>query len=254
MGTKDFGAIENDYAFFMAHATEAESDVAVYVSSLAEFTSSQQRIRLLDFGCGTGEFSDRLLSALSLPPEKLQLSLFEPVSHQLQLASQHLSRFSQHPITCLSNVNEVREGSFDLILSNHVLYYVDDLDAVLQTFLNALDSGGRIQTAIAGWDNALLQIWKTGFSMLGKPVPYYAAEDVEDFLNRNHVSYTKLPSPYLLRFPDSEENRWKILRFLFGEHLHALKPEKILLVFDQYIRDGYVEMQTSSDHIVIDPN
>lgn len=90
--------------------------------------------------------------------------------------------------------------------------------------------------------------------MLGKPVPYYAAEDVEDFLNRNHVSYTKLPSPYLLRFPDSEENRWKILRFLFGEHLHALKPEKILLVFDQYIRDGYVEMQTSSDHIVIDPN
>ena len=39
--------------------------------------------------------------------------------------------------------------------------------------------GGTLLTAIAGWDNMLLELWKTGFAMLGQPVPYYTAEDVE---------------------------------------------------------------------------
>ncbi|WP_437193780.1 class I SAM-dependent methyltransferase [Planctomicrobium sp. SH527] len=252
MGSKDFGVIENDYAFFMEHATEAESDVAVYASSLAEYSSRRELVRLLDFGCGTGDFSDRLLSTLNFAPELLQISLFEPVSHQLAQAAKRLARLSREPVTCLNNLGAIDKGHFDLIISNHVLYYVDDLDSVLRTLLLGLKSGGRMQLAIAGWENTLLQIWKTGFAMLGKPVPYYAAEDVEHFLSQHQVAFEKRTSPYQLRFPNSQENRLRILRFLFGEHLSAMDVERLQAEFEPFVNDGHVEIQTSSDHFVID--
>src|SRR5262245_59894884 len=78
MAAKDFGSIESDYAFFMAHATEAESDAAEYTRALAGFAEGRASIRLLDFGGGTGEFTQQLLSALNWSPQALQLTLVEP--------------------------------------------------------------------------------------------------------------------------------------------------------------------------------
>ena len=117
---------------------------------------------------------------------------------------------------------------FDVVLANHVLYYVDDLDVTLRQLLAALAPGGRLQAAIAPWDNMLLQLWKEGFALVGKTVPYYAAEDVERSLSELGSAFRKTKSPYEFRFPDTQENRLKILRFLFARRLKELPLDKML--------------------------
>ena len=98
MTSKDFASIEADYAFFMEHATEAESDAAEYVRALTGFADGRATVRMLDFGCGTGAFTHRLVSALAWPPQSLRLTLVEPLQHQRVEAARRLAPFSSHPI------------------------------------------------------------------------------------------------------------------------------------------------------------
>ena len=88
MAAKDFDSIASDYAFFMAHATEAESDVTEYARVLAGFAEGRTLIRMLDFGCGTGDFSRRLISTLNWPPQLLRMTLVEPVAGEARLDDQ----------------------------------------------------------------------------------------------------------------------------------------------------------------------
>jgi len=252
MAAKDFGPIENDYSFFMAHATEAESDVAEYTRELAGFADGRELIRLLDFGCGTGEFTQRLLSALNWPPELLKMTFVEPVRHQREKAARKLAHDSQFPIETLETLPTVSEPQFDLMLSNHVLYYVDDLRSTLQQLVNLLDLDGKLLLAIAGWDNSLIQIWKAGFELLGRPVPYHVSEDVETILTAQGVRFRKSKSFYRLCFPDSVENRSKILRFLFGEHLQEISPHRLLTEFEHHVQDDQIQIETASDHFTIE--
>jgi SAM-dependent methyltransferase len=253
MAASNFGLIESDYAFFMAHATEAENDVAEYTRELARFAEGRASIRLLDFGCGAGDFTQRLASTLNWPPQALEITLVEPVRHLREEAARRLAKFSLHKIESLDGLPAVNESCFDLVLSNHALYYVDGLREALRRMIELLRPAGRLLLAISGWDNALLQLWKTGFAMLGRTVPYYAAEDVEATLYQRGASFRKSKSYYQLRFPDTDENRLKILRFLFGEYLQEIPPRKLLRELDRYARRGHVEVNTHSYHFAVEP-
>jgi trans-aconitate 2-methyltransferase len=249
MNAKDFGPIESDYAFFMSHATEAENDAADFASSLSGFAPEKVAVRMLDFGCGSGEFTERLLSKLKWPANTLELTLVEPVAHQLAEAARRLTRFTDQPIV----TGEVLPDSagFDLILSNHVLYYVEDLDRTLRQLTAALAPNRMLQLAIAGWDNALMELWTVGFALLGQKVPYHAAEDVESGLSQLGVPFQKHVCPYRLRFADLRENRLRILRFLFADYLQQLPIERMLAAFDQYVAGDHVDIATHSYHIAV---
>ena len=253
MATKDFGAIETDYAFFMAHATEAKSDVQQYAVKLEGFAQGRSAIHLLDFGCGTGEFSRQLLETLAWPKSALYLTLFEPVDHQQELAASRLSRFSEHAIASLGEASYDQRPVFDVILSNHVLYYAENLDQTIQQLIERLDKQGKMLLAIAGNDNALIKLWNAGFELLGQPLPFYVAEDVETALEVHDVCLGKSQSDYQLRFPDTEENRWKILRFLFGDYLQRIPQAELLQQFDQYVQEDHIEINTFSEHFVVQP-
>lgn len=255
MAAKDFGPIANDYAFFMAHATEAEIDAAASVRALGGFLAGRTSVRLLDFGCGTGDFTRRLLAALAWPPEVLALTLIEPVEPQRTLAVQRLAEFGRRPLVGLAELpNPAGTGSqaFDVIIANHVLYYVDDLESTLDRMLESLAPRGRMLLAIAGWDNVLLKLWRTGFALLDRPVPYHVAEDVSAVLQRRDVTIRTTPTHYVLKFPDTAENRLKILRFLFGEHLVEIGPSRLLGEFDPFVRAGQVEIHTLSEHFTVE--
>jgi trans-aconitate 2-methyltransferase len=252
MAEKDFGPIESDYAFFMSHATEAESDAAEYARELARFPEGRESIEWLDFGCGAGDFTERLALLLNWPPQKVRLTLIEPVRHQREEAARRLTQFSQHPIHGLEKLPEIPEPRFDLVLSNHVLYYVNDLTQTLDQLCGSLCPGGKLLLAMAGWDNALMQLWQIGFGMLGKPVPYFAAEDVETELSRKGTQHRKTKADYQLRFANTLENRLKILRFLFADHLQEMPTDRLLKEFDRSVRGDDVEVNTHSYHFTIE--
>ncbi len=252
MANKDFSPIENDYAFFMAHASEAENDAALYAFELAHFAAGREIIRWLDFGCGTGEFTERLATLLNWPPASLRLTLVEPVQPQREEAARRLARFSQHPIESGDRLPSIDQARFDLVLSNHALYYVENLGATLRQMIRAVDARGKLLLAIAGWDNALMELWQFGFGAIGQPVPYYAAEDVELELAQLGLRFRGSRSPYQLRFADTEGNRLAILRFLFGDHLQEMPRERLLGEFERWVQGNEVIVDTHSYHYAVE--
>ena len=250
MAAKDFAPIADDYAFFMTHSSEAARDAAAYAAALAGFAEERDAINMLDYGCGGGEFTVRLLSALRWPPEQLALTLVEPVAAHREQAAERLADFSREPI---SSSGELPSASlkFDCILSNHVLYYVHDLEQTLSQLAQSLAPRGVMLLAIAGWENVLLKFWQRGFALLDEPVPYYAAEDVAAVLSRRGMRFDIKPVRFEIRFPDTPDNRAHIMRFLFGEHFTRLPTTTLLSWFDPFARDGQIQIQTHSDHFVV---
>ncbi|MEM9657930.1 MAG: methyltransferase domain-containing protein [Planctomycetota bacterium] len=235
----------------MSHATEAECSLAAIGPALRRFARARESISFLDFGCGAGEFSEQVFSSMQCPKRALSIALIEPAQPLRETASARLARFSERPIVAASSLDDSLPAPFDLILSNHALYYVEDLDTTIHGLLASMRPNGSMFVSIAGWDNALLQIWKSGFAQLNRPAPYYAAENVAAVLGRRGIAYARERVAYELRFSDSIENRMKILRFLFAEHLAEMSIDALLAEFDRYVADRNVVMQPYNEHFAI---
>jgi trans-aconitate 2-methyltransferase len=246
--SKDFAPILSDYAFFETQATEAPRDAAAYAERIAPRVAAGGMVRLLDFGCGTGSFTERLLKLVQIPPQRLELALVEPVRASHALAAERVASFSATAIEHADSLAQIGQREFDLIVANHVLYYVPDLSRTLADLHARLAVRGRLLTAIAGNDNPLIGFWRAGFALLGEPVPYHVAEDVAAGLAKLGIAAAETTVPYELEFADSEANRLTILRFLFAEHLPRMPQAKLLALFEPFARGGRIEIRTASRH------
>jgi len=248
---KDFGPIAEDYVFFEEHSTEAEQDSRAYLTQLRQSLPTEGTIRMLDFGCGSGTFTARLLNQASWPPERLELTLIEPVEAARGQAASRLAGFSQRRVTALETLPVGLRENFDIIIANHVLYYVADLKDQLKRLIEALAPTGLFLTAIAGQTNALIELWVVGFELLNQEIPYNMSEDVEFALQELGADIEQQPIAYELTFPDTEENRMKIIRFLMANHLTPTLHRPLLDLFDKYHNDGRIVIRTTSDHFTI---
>jgi trans-aconitate 2-methyltransferase len=247
---KDFAPIAGDYEFFMAHSSEASSDVRDYHAELQHF-AERDPIRMLDFGCGAGDFTERFLRHAGWNRERLHLSLVEPVAEHRARAAERLRPFSATSIPHGGGLSALGEAQFDLVLSNHVFYYVPDVAEAIRALAAALLPDGLFLAAIAGRDNAMFRFWEQGFADAGEPIPYRTAEDFETGLQRCKLAYRKKASHYDLTFPDSRENRLKIVRFLCADHLPRMNVDNLLARFDDFAHDDQVEMQTYCQHFAV---
>jgi trans-aconitate 2-methyltransferase len=248
---KDFGPIAPDYAFFEAHATEAEQDSLAYVERLTGIVPAGGVLRFLDFGCGSGKFTARILQQVAWPPARLWMTLIEPVEPQRRQALALLAGYTEQPLVDVATLPAEVVASFDIVLANHVLYYVPELRHQLAGLIAALAPSGILVTAIAARTNALVEFWIAGFRLLGREVPYNTSEDVEAGLHELGAAYQKQQVAYQLAFPDTEANRIRILRFLFAEHFAQMPQRPLLDMFDRYAHVGHVRIRTSSDHFTI---
>ena len=248
---KDFGPIAEDYAFFEQHATEAREDVRAYLEEIGPLFPAPGLVRMLDFGCGSGTFTTRFLDAAGWPPDRLRLTLVEPVEAARRQAASRLARYAAEPVTQSATLPVGPANRFELILSNHVLYYVPDLPGELTKLIDSLAPTGVFATAIAGRTNALIAFWLTGFRLLGREVPYNTSEDVEAALCNLGADYEKQQVAYELKFPDTEENRLRIIRFLLADHLSQMPRQPLLELFDPHSRAGEILVRTASDHYTV---
>jgi trans-aconitate 2-methyltransferase len=243
---KDFAPIQGDFAFFVAHSTEADSDLDAYADRLGSFAPGAGPIRVLDFGCGPGTFTARLLDRLGWGRDRVQLALVEPVDDYRRQAVERLQGRVDHPIDAWPALPDDPGRAFDVIVSNHVFYYVPGLDETLAGLLGALGPGGIFLAAIASRDNALIDLWFRSFPLIGLDVPYQTAEDVEAALARLGRPFGRREVRYDLTFPDSEENRLKILRFLLGAYFDRMPRAEVLALFEPYASAGRISMHTGN--------
>jgi trans-aconitate 2-methyltransferase len=248
---KDFGPIAEDYAFFETHATEAEQDARAYVVSLAGLVPAEGVIRLLDFGCGSGSFTARFLDQSGWSPARLRLTLVEPVESARRQAIARLAAHTEHPVVDAATLPDGIAEGFDVVLANHVFYYVPELRNQLARLIDSLTSSGIFVTAVAPRTNALIEFWIAGFHLLGCEIPYNTSEDVESALQVLGADYLKREVAYELTFPDTEENRMRIIRFLLADHLAKMPHRPLLDWFDRFSSAGAINIRTASDHFTI---
>jgi SAM-dependent methyltransferase len=249
--SKHFWPIRDDYAFFLQHSTEVEADVRAYTPHLQRLTVGDAPIRMLDFGCGDGGFTAELLIRSQWSPEQLWLSLVEPDTTYRQQAVGRLQAFTSHSVPAWPELPPHLNACFELILANHVLYYVPDLKGTLSAILHALATPGLFLTAMAGRANSLAQLCRRCFDVLGKPFPFWTSEDVEAVLADLGKAYCAEEVDYELAFPDVEENRLRMGRFLLGNDYDAVPRQVILEGFDPYTKAGRIAVQVVHKHFSV---
>jgi len=244
--SKDFTPIRDDYEFFATRSDEAENDLNGYAERLRTFSPAARPIRMLDFGCGPGSFTGRFLERMGWRRDQLALTLVEPSSAYREEAVEQLRGILDRPIRAWGALPDRKAAAFDLILSNHVLYYVPELEATLGRIIGSLDRDGLFLTAIAGRDNSLVDLWYRSFAIIGRPVPYQDAGHVQAALERLGHPFETVKVNYSLEFPDTEANRLSILRFLLGQHLAEMPMAEILDLFSPYVFHGRVVMHSGN--------
>ena len=249
--TKDFGPIRDDYAFFENHSTEADADIQAYMPHVQALMAKKPSIHMLDFGCGDGNFSAKFHASAQIPAERLRLSLVEPETVYRQTAIARLQPLTIHPIQAWPERPSAFETTFDLILANHVLYYVPDLDSTVLALTRALAPGGLFLLAMGGQRNVLMNFAEHGFGLIGIDVPYHTAEELQIVLAQQKIRYTVEDVYYELCFPDSAKNRLSVLRFLLGEHFQKIPRKVILDLFNPYAADGQIGVPIMHEHFII---
>jgi SAM-dependent methyltransferase len=248
---KHFGPIRADYAFFQQHSTEAEADVRAYMPHIHHLSIGDAPIRMLDFGCGDGGFTATFLARSRFPQERLWLSLVEPDATYRHQAVELLQAYTPHRVRAWPALPPHLHACFELILVNHVLYYVPDLAGTLAVLLRALATPGLFLTAMGGLDNALAQFCLRCFEVIGKPFPFQTAADCEDALAHLGEAYWKEDVRYECVFPDTAENRLRMGRFLLGSDYHAVPRQMLLAGFDPYAHAGQIAMQPVHQHFIV---
>jgi SAM-dependent methyltransferase len=248
---KDFDKIASDYTFFEQHATEAQEDAHAYQTQVATIRPAGRILNMLDFGCGSGTFTARFLEHNGWQPEHLRLTLVEPAESVRREAVARLARFTTSPLAESSTLPSTRTESFDIVLANHVFYYVPNLDVILRQLIVALAPAGVGLIGIAARTNVFSEFWTASFTLLGREMPYNTSEDIEIALQALHANYEKYQIPYEVSFPDSDENRMRIIRLLLADHLAQLPHQPLLEWFDQFSHAGRIEIRTDCDHYTL---
>jgi len=249
--SKQFGPIRDDYAFFLDHSTEAEADLCAYAPHLHGLSMKDEPIRRLDFGWGDGGFTAKFLVRSRWPCERLWLALVEPDATYRQQAVDQLQAYTSHPVQAWPALPTHLNACFELILANHVLYYVPDIKSTLSTILGALATPGLLLTAMAGWASILAQYSRRCFDLLGKPFLFRTSEDLEAALAGLGEGYCAEEVHYELVFPDAEEHRLSIGRFLLGSDYEAVPRQAILEGFDPYSNAGKIAMLLVHKHFMV---
>ncbi len=250
---KDFDEIAGEYAFFEQHATQAREDVRAYRADLSTVEPANGIVNFLDFGCGSGAFTVRFLEQSGWAPERLRLTLVEPAKSMRRQAADRLARFTVSPLIQSPGLPIALDRPFDVVLANHVFYYVPDLRGTLSQLIAALAPTGVLLIAISARTNALCELSVAGFRLLGGELPYHTSEDVETALQSLNANYGKRQVPYRLSFPDSNENRMRILRFMLADHLARMPRRPLVEWFDRFSGAGRIEIDTDSDHYTVRP-
>jgi SAM-dependent methyltransferase len=169
--------------------------------------------RVLDAGCGTGEFAERLARELGAEVVALDLSARMVALTAQRGVEAHLGDVQALPFA---------DGEFDVVVANWLLYHVEDLDRGLSELARVLRPGGAL---VAGTQarGHLGNVWE----LLGDAgQPELSFDDVNGLaaLGRHFATVEARRGDGVLRFPDAEALRDFVAVTITHAHLASRVP------------------------------
>ena len=247
----DYGDVREDFVFFLAHSNETAAQIEAMTPHLGWLSSGARPERFLDFGCGTGDFTAQLLNALDPAPERLEVFLLEPVDEHRRQAADNLTPFTERLAESVPYLSSLKGVDFDLILANHSLYFLTELEVA--DLLKRVAPERMMIAALLHHDNTLAQIWQKACVLMNEEFPFIFAETVEKVLQEQKYPYEREMVSYKIEFPDSGDNRYRVLHFLFGTYLNTIPRDQALALFEPHRVGGKIRIETQYPHLIARP-
>ena len=166
-----------------------EGPDAVDVALLAAVDAQAPR-RVLEVGCGMGQFAKRMLAE----PD-VDLVAVDQSRRMVELARERGIDARSGDAQEL----DFEDAQFDCVVANWMLYHVDDLDLALTEFARVLVPGGRLVAATIG-EQHMYDVWSlTGFL---PPLRQFSRENGEEVLRRHFARVERVDVDAILVFPD----------------------------------------------------
>jgi SAM-dependent methyltransferase len=183
---------------------ESEAGLAVRRNAVARFREGPDAVdeallaavaapsprRVLEVGCGMGQFAERMLGELEVDLIAVDLS-----PRMVELARERGIDARVGDAQGLA----FRDGQFDCVVANWMLYHVDDLDLALSEFARVLIPRGRLVAATIG-EQHMYDVWNlVGFL---PPLRQFSRENGEEALRGHFPHVERRDVDAVLIFPD----------------------------------------------------
>lgn len=248
---KNFDEILDDYNFFARHSTEAEVGADAIASILQSKYVGSCSIDLLDFGCGDGKFLSTLFQNEKLKSTQTSVVLFDPSIESIKQSKDNLASLNFKSVMSTTAFSVISDRKFDIILANHVLYYVENLNSIVSDLSSCLKPNGKMIAVMATNDNDLIKFWFEAFALLGRSVPYHLYEDISKAFTGTQLSRMEVPIEARVVFNDTKVNRIKMAKFLTGSYFGNFDQDKLLSLFDTYQADNNIIEMKIIDKVLV---
>lgn len=238
--SKSFQGLEVDYAFFEQSIDECEQALRQW-RPLLQNHAFPERVRVLDFGCGTGIFTLQVLELLNRAPEETEIYFVEPAASSFESARTLFEQMGFAKVEGVGSLDELTTTDFfDLIFSHHVLYYVPSPALAFQVLKQRAAENCLMLHVVGGEANGPGLLQNRALGQAGLTSPYHQGVDIRDCFLEIFPKGLVTPFQTHLRMADTRGNRASIMRFLIGEFGEKVSFEQALALFDPFAHDGEI--------------
>jgi SAM-dependent methyltransferase len=169
--------------------------------------------RMLEVGCGMGQFAERVARETSAHVVAADLS-----PRMIELARQRGLEARVADVQALP----FADGEFDCAVANAMLYHVADVDRAVGELARVLEPGGRLVATTVGSEH-MADIWElVGFALPERP---FSRENGEEQLRRHFVRVERRDVDGTLVFPDAAAVRWYVESSFFSDAVPRPLPD-----------------------------
>lgn len=112
----------------------------------------RKKSKVLEIGCGNGALWAKNIESLN---DKVEVTLTDVCQDMIDDAKLNLDGYNKNFNFKIVDPNNIayEDESFDIIIANHILFYMNDLDKVLSEIKRVLKVGGRFYCSTIGGDH-----------------------------------------------------------------------------------------------------
>lgn len=171
--------------------------------------------RVLEVGCGWGEFAARVQDELGADVVAIDLS-----PRMVELARERRVEAQVGDVQQLPFGN----ASFDCTVANWMLYHVPEIDLGLSELARVLRPGGRLVATTNGVRH-LEELWSLVGRDKAEEKRHFFSEDGEELLRRHFSDVRRTDHESSLVFPDTDAVRGYVESSIAHKHLAERVPE-----------------------------